>query len=147
MIAPARSQAGRGAAKSSSITHWRNGSVITAPRSSMPSAAAIAARSAAVVAGVIRSTIVDGKRTLSSIQASSSPACGSRSAKSRTSPASTRPLSGRLSQHTTVIGAPFARRRASSPRASCPTTVDGPLPLRSAAIPGSSRRRRPVVAS
>ena len=68
MIAPARSHAGRPAAKSSSMTHCVNGSVTTAPSSRAPSASPIRARSSSVVAGVIRSTIVEGKVTLAAIQ-------------------------------------------------------------------------------
>ena len=51
---------GRGPAKSSSITHCRKGSATTAPRSSRPSRRATTSRSAGVVAGTTRSTIVPG---------------------------------------------------------------------------------------
>ncbi len=61
--APAIDQSGRPCGNRSSITHWLNGSVTTGAASSIPRRAAIAARSRSVVAGVMRSTMVDGKAT------------------------------------------------------------------------------------
>ena len=60
MVTPNLSQSGRPAGKSSSTTHWRNGSVITGQASSTPSARETRARSASVVAGTMRSTMLDG---------------------------------------------------------------------------------------
>ena len=71
--APARSHAGRGPAKLSSMTHWVNGSATTAARSRTPSRAATSARSASVVAGAIRSTMVAGKATRAPIQSGRAP--------------------------------------------------------------------------
>ena len=67
--------------------------------------------SAGVVAGVIRSTIVAGKRTVSAIHCARS---GSRArAKASTMPRTSAPFDGRLSQLSTVKGGvPSARRRA-----------------------------------
>ena len=61
--APTRSQAGRPATKRSSIAHCLNGSCTTGAASCKPSAASLSAMSRPVVAGTMRSTIVDGKRS------------------------------------------------------------------------------------
>ncbi len=70
--------------------------------SSSPVAAAMRARSASVVAGTMRSTMVAGKATCS---ATWTPSGGSTSAARRATTLRTeRPLDGRLSQHRTVKG-------------------------------------------
>ena len=101
MVAPAASQAGRPSGKRSSITHWVNGSVTTGQASSRPSAAATRARSASVVAGTMRSTMVSGQATSPRDEA---PEVGDRAAARTASAAGAAcaPLAGRLSQHSTV---------------------------------------------
>src|SRR3954470_7830095 len=125
--APASSKRGRPLLKRSSITHCVNGSVITGQASETPRRSAIAARSASVVAGTIRSTMVEGNAISSSTQR---PRSGSRK---RANWARTRPtvwpFSGRLSQHRTVKGAtPLARRRRKAS-----TRLPGALRARSGA--------------
>ena len=79
----------------------------------MPSAAATAARSASVVSGTIRSTIVEGKATSSAIHL---PSSGDRKLANRCRILPTvTPLAGRLSQESTVKGArPKSLRRDSA---------------------------------
>ena len=50
--------------KSSSTTHWRKGSCITGERSRTPVSAARRSMSSGLVAGTMRSTMVEGKRAL-----------------------------------------------------------------------------------
>lgn len=115
--APASSHGGRAAAKSSSITHCRNGSATTAASSRNPVRVRTSVRSSAVVAGTIRSTIVAGNRMCSDTHAASS-ASPAASMNCCTSRRRVRPLAGRLSQLTTVTGpAPVPARRC-SPRTS-----------------------------
>ncbi len=99
--------------KSSSITHWVNGSVTTGQASVAPSAWSTRARSSSVVAGVMRSTMVEGKATSPATQA---PSSASRSSAKRDSTRrATTPFAGRLSQVSTVKGGtPAACRRASA---------------------------------
>ncbi len=112
-IAPASSQRGRSPRNASSITHCVKGSPTTGARSGTPVSRSAIARSASVVAGTIRSTIVHGK---------SAPDV---SHSSPTSSRSTSPLRGTLSQETTASGAPGGR--AWSPRAICAAGVSRPL--------------------
>ena len=108
---PTASKAGRPAGKRSSITHWLKGSVMIGQASSRPVRSRTSWRSASVVAGTMRSTMVEGKATVS---ATWRPSPGSRSAAKRvTMRAVVRPLAGRLSQLITVNGGmPDARRLA-----------------------------------
>lgn len=93
--------------------HSSNGSHTTGQASSTPDSLAIAARSASVVTGVIRSTMLLGKGTFPVTQA---PSAGSlRFAKAVNILRATSPLSWMLSQDITAKGAsPRFRRRASA---------------------------------
>ena len=106
MTPGAASQRGRPAAKRSSITHIVNSSAGTGQASSAPSASAAAARVASVGAGTMRSTIAFGNVTDSSSQASRP---GSAPAAVRNWTTALRvvlPAESRLSQDSTVTGAP-----------------------------------------
>ncbi len=108
MIAPAAAQSGRPPGNRSSITHWWNGSATTGTLSAAPSAADARRMWAALVAGTIRSTMLDGNSTPAGIAApATSRACS-------TMPRIRTPLPCRLSQHRMVSGA----CRTSSARAS-----------------------------
>src|SRR5579875_734447 len=110
--APACSQAGRPAAKMSSMTHWLNGSVTTGASSQRPMSRATSSRRSGVVAGTIRSTMVAGKRTLAATQ-SARPASKRPEGQEMNCPTrdlSKGPLPVRLSQGTTVSGPEPARR-------------------------------------
>src|SRR3712207_1830872 len=98
----------------SDLTHSLNGSVATGERSSTPVAARTACRSASTGSGVIRSTMVVATDTCCSSQPGSDGSTAP--ARSRSTAASTAPLSGRLSQGTSVSGPASASRRASRPR-------------------------------
>ncbi len=118
--APTRSSGGRSLQKSSSITHWVNGSVITGQRSPTWKVSSTSSRSPGVVAGVMRSTMLPGKETRSAIhRASAGPR---RPARVMTASRVAAALSGRLSHDSTVNGARRARRRASRASTTSPNT-------------------------
>ncbi len=75
---------------------------MTGERSSLPVRAVRRAMSSGLVAGTMRSTMVEGKRPSASIQ--SARAGSRRRARSRVTARTTRPFSGRLSQQRTVKG-------------------------------------------
>ena len=108
-VAPALSQSGRPAQKSSSITHWRKFSWVTGAASSMPK---VRTRSSSFgpVAGTMQSTIELGKVAFASIQSARS---GSDRRASETIVwRRIAPLPCRLSQLWPVNGpVPAARRR------------------------------------
>ncbi len=110
---PASSSGGRPRPKSSSSTHWWNGSQTTGHRSSTPNWLARLARSSSVVTGVMRSTMQLGNRTCSSTH---SPSFGSRNrANAVKLRRAASPLPWMLSQDRTVKGArPRCRRRANA---------------------------------
>ena len=84
------------------MIHCENGSVSTAARSVRPVSRFASAKVCSVDAGVMRSTMVQGKLTSSSMKETIS---GSRSAaNSSIRRRSTLPLDGRLSQLSTVKG-------------------------------------------
>ncbi len=102
------------------------GSATTGQASCIPSAAAIRSRSASVVRGTMRSTMLHGKLHCLSIH-SDSAAGPCRSAKASTRPRSTWPLDGRLSSDSKVTGpSPPAWRNAS------------PCTISATALPGVS---------
>jgi hypothetical protein len=103
------------------MTHWRNASHTTGASSRRRSLAEIFSTSAGVVAGTIRSTIVQGKATSASIQPVS--ASSRSAAKARARSRSVVPLLGKLSQDRTVVGGAPACRRASSPATSAPIAL------------------------
>jgi hypothetical protein len=109
--------------------------------SSIPSAAVVSAISAASVAGVIESTMVQGTRTPAAIQAARS---ASRSAAKATSAACNLvPLLARLSQGIGMNGGVPAARRADRPPTSHPTMLRGTPPARSCAMSGFVRSSVP----
>ena len=144
IVAPVRSHSGRPWGKRSSITHWVNGSAITGQASCMPSIAAIRARSASVVAGTIRSTMLSGQASSVCTQA---PNSGSRRCAKRVRTRwVVRPLAGRLSQDSTVNGSVPAARRARRAAARKPGAVRGRSgSARSARIAGSVSSSSPVA--
>ena len=99
---PAAAKSGRPAEKRSSTIHCVNGSVTTGHVSIMPSAEETAARSASVVSGTIRSTIVEGKATSASIHLARSR--DRNAANCVTIRSTVWPLAERLSQDRTVKG-------------------------------------------
>ena len=115
-VAPASSHRGRPVANAPLITHSVKGSVTTGAASWTPVRSATVATSSAVGSGVIRSTMVVAKPTVSTIHAARSGS--TRSASSRTTRATAAPFSGRLSHGTTVSGPAPARRRAARPATS-----------------------------
>ena len=141
---PCSSHRGRPSGKFSSTTHCMKGSAFTGQASCRPSAADIRSRSASVVAGTMRSTMVEGKATSRSMW---SARCRSlASANWRTSRRTVSPLDGRLSQHSTVKGGVPVSRRRSSAAAMKPCTVRGRAgSARSAATSGCERSSLPSV--
>ncbi|CSR37376.1 Uncharacterised protein [Shigella sonnei] len=99
--------------KLSSTTHWINGSQLIAQGSFTPRCWLISASDSSVAAGTMRSTMVPGKLTCSFIHPASS---GEHfSAIPSTAFFTTWPLSGILSQESTVNGVrPRSRRRFSA---------------------------------
>ena len=111
ICAPARSQAGRPAMKSSSITHWMKCSPITGARSSQPVAARTRAANSGGGRGVMRSTMSQGQRVWAPTQVRNAPS--PRRSRKSSSPARNRvPLLRRLSQFSSVTGAPPRCMRA-----------------------------------
>ncbi len=113
-VIPACSKGGRELQKRSSITHCANVSRCTGQASTQPSAALTRSRSAMSVAGVMLSTIEQGKATSLSMYAAS--AGSTRVAYwSVAARRSRNPLPARLSQLSTVYGASLRARRAARP--------------------------------
>ena len=147
-IAPAASHLGRPAAKRSSRTHIENASAGTGQASCSPRMLWTSARVASVGAGTIRSTIALGKLTDWDSQVSS---CGEAPAACRycsTRPPVIVPADCRLSQDSTVTGAPPSAWRLASPRHTRPIGVLGSSAFaRSWAIGSDSTSSSPVRAS
>ncbi|CAM5336407.1 hypothetical protein SFUMM280S_01947 [Streptomyces fumanus] len=122
--APTRSSGGRSLQKSSSMTHWVNGSVITGQRSPTWKSSSTSSRSPGEVAGVMRSTMLPGKETRSWIHRAS--AGSRRPARVAVAARAAAALSGRLSQDSTVNGAWWARRRRSRASTITPNTESAP---------------------
>ena len=114
--------------KWSSTTHWRNGSCRTGERSRRPVSAATRSMSSGLVAGTMRSTMVLGKAPSAAIQ--SARAGSTRRPSSSTTPRAIAPLSGRLSQVSTVKGAAPAARRRSRARTRKPGAERGACRVR-----------------
>ena len=112
-VAPARSNGGRSLQKRSSITHCVYASRWIGQASAQPSAAATLSRSASSVAGVMLSTIEQGKATSASIHAASS--ASMRAAYCSAARRRRWPLPARLSQLSTVYGATPRARRSRKP--------------------------------
>jgi hypothetical protein len=121
--APTSPHGGRPAAKSSSITHWRNGSATTGQRSSMPRVSCSHSRSASAVTGVMRSTIEFGNVQLSCTHSTS--AAPARAAAASMARRAASPLPGRLSQLRIVSG-PAPRSRRTARAAARRSKVDAP---------------------